>query len=130
VPSNPVNPFKELRNSSGFSQALLAKKIGVSKHAILRLEQGMFPEPLPKVLNWFAANYPVSPADLRADYAEFQFETRQVNGRVFGTIYMARFNVPSKHPFITLRGAINPTRAAKLLRPLPLWLNQEPRCEV
>lgn len=120
------NPFKEIRIQQNLSQAKLAELIGVSKHAVLRLEQGMYAEPLPTILNFMCDEWGYSHANLRLHYANFQASHRYNSGLIFGADLRKALDywaaVPhwhAKHPFIYLRETakpyLNPTEVAKAL---------------
>ena len=119
---NPFpNPFKELRTKLGISQYELARRTSISKHAILRLEQGMYPNPLPVVLNYFVEQFPKrypSPSSLVSEYEDFQIKTRAHNSRILGNIIEElKTCPPNVHPFVYLRESrgLNPTEVAKRL---------------
>ena len=85
-----TNPFKEARLSiidpdtnRSISHAVLAKRMGVSKTALIHMEHGFFPEPLPKVLA-FLANRGFSELSLTDGYYNFQYQTRISHPRYFG----------------------------------------------
>lgn len=113
------NPFRHLRELQGISQYELGRRLGISKHAILRLEQGMYANPLPAVINYFTQSFPsLTPPQLINDYNEFQIETRQRNARLLGDILDELPNRPvGMHPLTYLRTSrnLNLTEFAKLL---------------
>lgn len=118
-PSNPSNPFKRIRENQKLSQAQLADKIGCTKHAILRLEQGMFTTPLPVVLEFFADNYHVPKLALLQQYEEFQIHTRATNGKLLGefVIDLLHWNYDHGNPldYLLKVHGYNPTSFAKAL---------------
>lgn len=114
------NPFRELRTRQGISQYELARRAGLSKHAILRLEQGCYAKPLPSVLEYFESTYPtLSNYVLLEQYREFQYETRRSNALLLGdSIVDSLKSCPvGTHPLTYLRSNrdINPTQLAKML---------------
>lgn len=117
--SHPVNPFKTLREKQGISQYELSRRTGLSKHAVLRLEQGMYPNPLLAVVDYFIAYFPkLTPVGLSNDYQEFQIATRQLNSRLLGDLLPSLALVPhAKHPLTFLRESVglNTTEVAKKL---------------
>jgi DNA-binding XRE family transcriptional regulator len=130
MPSNqshsgiPDNPFRRLRTQEGISQYELGKRTGCSKHAILRLEQGCYAEPLPVIINYFVDTFsrtskPVSRSYLLDAYKEFQYETRKSNAHCLGyNLLLTLPNCPvGIHPLVYLREGhgINPTALSKLL---------------
>lgn len=126
MPQNPIpdNPFRKLRLQENLSQYDLAKRTGLSKHAILRLEQGCYAEPLPSVINYFTDSFTrsrpqVSRSYLLDAYSEFQYATRKSNAHCLG--YNLLLTLPTTpvgiHPLVYLREGhgINPTALSKLL---------------
>lgn len=126
----PHNPFKMLREKQGISQYELARRLKISKHAILRNEQGCFDNPLPVVLNYYVENRfkgvpHLSRIDLVEAYHDFQYETRKSNALLFGDNLIYQLT-PSKdggplpvgiHPLAYLRTVygLNPTQVSKML---------------
>lgn len=117
--ANKSNPFRELRTKQGISQYELARRIGCSKHAVLRLEQGMYYEPLPSVIEYFISYYPqLNRLSLIRDYVDFQVHTRESNARLLGDLLTELPTVPvGTHPLTYLREnrGINLTELAKRL---------------
>lgn len=119
--SKQDNPFRALRERQGISQYELARRVGISKHAILRLEQGMYAQPLPAVVNYFLGYFPKlysSPSRLIQEYENFQIETRQYNSRLIGDIHTDLTSLPvGTHPLTYLREnyGLNLTEFAKKL---------------
>lgn len=122
--TTPDNPFRKLRLQEGISQYDLSRRVGLSKHAILRLEQGCFAEPLPSVINYFTDSHtksrkPVSRGYLIDAYREFQYYTRQSNAGCLGhNLMLILPTCPvGIHPLTYLREGhgINPTALSKLL---------------
>lgn len=75
------NPYRVARLSHNLSQAKLADLSGVSRLSVLRLEQGLFSEPLGKVSIALGLNH----KDASRDYWRFQSYRRRI----------ARFSPPS-----------------------------------
>lgn len=111
--TTPQNPFKELRESHDLTVELMAKKMGISKQALIRLEQGCYVEPLPTALNYCASAFPVTEYQLTVDYEAYQKLKRQSAHRYFGPIVTKLSGAHVIHPMRVLRGTINPTQVAK-----------------
>lgn len=119
------NPFRSIRIQAQLTQALLAKKAGVSKHAVLRLEQGMFPDPLPKLLNYYVDTFNVSRLSLIKEYSQFQIRQRERAGKLLGEdlqsalFLWANSAAYGMHPLtylrLSCRPVLNPTELAKRL---------------
>lgn len=124
------NPFKLIRVHAGLSQQNLANKVGISKHAVLRSEQGMYVEPLPSLLNYMCNNFPVGRLSIIQQYERFQVYVREQSGRLLGDIdkeldnwHHHLHNSPSPlsayqlHPLVWLRiiRGYNPTSLAKAI---------------
>lgn len=113
-----INPFRRLRLAEGLSQTDLAKRAGLSKHAVLRSEQGMYDKPLPSLVSYFTENHNVSHASINSEYAEFQIAKREANSRLLGDITHLLDSKPSHaHPLTYLRRiqGMNLTELAKRL---------------
>jgi transcriptional regulator with XRE-family HTH domain len=110
----PTNPFKRLRGN--LTLEALANRIGVSKQALIRLEQGTFNEPLPNVLSFWVTERGYSELSLTDEYTEYQRLVRARHWHYFGPILHAEFNVET-HPFRQLRHnvKVNPSEVAKAL---------------
>lgn len=126
----PINPFKEARESildsytgRSISHHELAKKIGVTKLSLIRLEQGTFVDPLPNVLQWLV-DQGFNELALTDGYYGFQYRMRLHHLLYFGTDL--EFELSSEtHPFEQLRNGViigagpsarigvNPTQCAK-----------------
>lgn len=112
------NPFRELRLRQGISQYDLANRIKISKHAVLRLEQGCYEKPLPSVVEYFTNHYPdISSFSLIRQYEEFQYETRRSNAGLLGDLSTLKDCPVGDHPLTWIRTAhgYNPTSLAKAL---------------
>lgn len=120
--TQPPNPFKEARESiidpvtkRSISHHQLARKMGVTKLSLIRLEQGMFTEPLPTVLKYLI-NHGFNELALTDGYYNFQHHMRVANAYYFGP--HLEFDITSViHPMGQLRHnrGVNPTECAKAL---------------
>jgi DNA-binding XRE family transcriptional regulator len=112
------NPFRRFRTELGLSQKDFAKKCGVSKHAVLRLEQGMYDRPLPAVMQYIVENSDLSYYALVADYEDFQKAVSSESELIFGPMALNLMNCPrGTHPLTFLRNkyGYNQTSLAKAL---------------
>lgn len=108
------NIFKELRVASGLSHARLALLMNTTKHALIRLEQGLYDRPLPTVVNWWLSEGRFLPGVKQADiriteltlidgYEEFQDEQRRRSYRYFGDGFNhLTYSAGSPHPCVQL----------------------------
>lgn len=113
-----INPFRRLRLSEDLSQHELGKRAGLSKHAVLRSEQGMYDKPLPSLVAYFTEHFDITPSQLNHQYSEFQIATREENARLLGDIFNLLDSKPSHaHPLTYLRRiqGMNLTELAKRL---------------
>lgn len=110
----PINPFRSIRLSNDLGLQELADKIGVSKQALIRLEQGTYDKPLPKVFAYFVESFVTSELQLMDAYEGYQTKQRLRHFRYFGELdnFDSRF-----HPLRQLRHRIDvtPTEVAKAL---------------
>lgn len=116
----PLNPFKGARESiidpdtgRSISHARLAKRIGVTKLSLIRLEQGTFNDPLPRVLDYFC-NRGFNYLSLTDGYINYQHQMRVAHAYYFGLYLDAKPDEPV-HPFAQLRGERNLTEVSKSL---------------
>jgi DNA-binding XRE family transcriptional regulator len=112
------NPFRKFRTELGISQTEFGKKCNVSKHAILRLEQGAYDKPLPAVVEYVLANTDLNHATLLNDYEAFQKAVRAEEPLIFGNMALDLMSKPrTQHPLTYLRRKydLNQTELAKKL---------------
>jgi len=105
-----TNPFKQLRESHNFTLELMAAKVGITKQALIRLEQGTFVEPLPTALQYYSSAFPVTEYELINQYEAYQTSQRTKAHRYFGDFKDFHSEI---HPMRLLRGTKNPTQVAK-----------------
>lgn len=99
----PINPFTELRQDLDLSHQRLAEHIHVSKISLIRLEQGIYPDPLPSVLHYFVSQGH-SELALTDSYYDFQALTRKHYFKLFGDDLSIDPENPT-HPLAQLRRA-------------------------
>ncbi len=113
------NPFRSLRLENDETLQALTQKIGVSKQALIRLEQGTYADPLPVVLNYYSHNYHLSEHELGLRYAAYQKNQRSNHERYFGDVRLkleptpTPENLSQSHPLRLLRGNLSLTQVAK-----------------
>ena len=93
----PVNPFKALRERKGLTLHSIAVRAKVSRYLVIRTEQGCFPDPPPKLKNYFVTAFDQDPWELNYEYHQFQRATRELNGRFLGDFPSVQKN--DRHPF-------------------------------
>lgn len=76
-----MNHLKDLRESNGLRQADLAMEAGCSRAAVMRMEQLVYPEPLPNVLNALSDVSGISADHLRILYASDVEDHRYWSGQ-------------------------------------------------
>jgi len=95
----PINPFKTLRGD--LSHQKLSNQISVDKLALIRLEQGIYPDPLPSVLSYWVSRGE-NELHLTDGYYEFQALTRKHYFKLFGDSLHINIELPV-HPLAQLR---------------------------
>lgn len=98
----PFNNFKSLRMDRGLSLQQLASALGISKNALVRLENGTYANPLDAALNYWVkrgASYPA----LIEGYSDFQYYTRQRAHLYFGPSLRVYTRRSLPHPLRQLR---------------------------
>ncbi len=114
-----TNPFKRIRLEEDLTIVELAKRTGITKQALIRLEQGTFPEALPTALQYFSANFHLSELELHNEYKAYQHSVRASHPRYFGDVRtklespLDPENITQSHPLRLLRGPVSPTVVAK-----------------
>jgi len=68
-----LNPYRQARLSQKLSQADVAKRTGISRLSVLRLEQGLFAEPLGKVSLALGLDH----SEIRDEYFAWQHTVRE-----------------------------------------------------
>lgn len=108
------NIFKELRVASGLSHQKLAQLMNTSKHALIRLEQGLYDRPLPTVVEFWLnegrflpgvknSEIRITELTLVHGYEEFQDEVRRRSNRYFGhSLSDLVYSSVCPHPLIQL----------------------------
>lgn len=101
----PVNPFKALRERKGLTLHTIAVRAKVSRYLVIRTEQGCFPDPPPKLKNYFVTAFDQDPWELNYEYHQFQRQTRELNGRFLGEF--PTDSLPhTEHPFTYWRSKL------------------------
>lgn len=78
-----LNPLKALRLSAGWTQQELADFGGITRHAVLRTEQGVYALPPPAILSVFSQRLPGSSIPyLETEYKAWQRRMRQATSRL------------------------------------------------
>lgn len=132
----PTNPFRVLRLNANLTIQDLTELTGVSKQAIIRLEQGTYSEPVDRVLNFWIEqgaryNQDTDYVSLVNRYEHYQEVIRKRHARIFGNMPMHSWFKQhlDQHPFTLLRslwqdpeslsdtplGSMNVTECSKLL---------------
>lgn len=111
----PTNPLREVRLQESLGLQEMADLIGISKQALIRLEQGTYDTILPVVLEYYRDNFHLSELALMDGYESFQEKQRARHFHYFGpTLVPEALNI-REHPLRILRRLINvtPTEVAK-----------------
>lgn len=103
----PANPFRQARERRNYTIQALAVKAKVSRYLVIRTEQGCFPEPPPRLLNYVTQAFVLDPDELTNDYHDFQKEMRWLNERLLGPLPDFPNTAPSWHPFVLWRQHTN-----------------------
>lgn len=125
-----VNPLKSIRLSLNLTQDQVSESTGLSKSAILRAEQGVYPNISDALLSFYAqsclqADLTFVPSVLREGYRSFQRLTRLRSGpnppvsasngsrsdRLIGLMEPHRFRVTC-HPFVEWRESMDLSQIA------------------
>ena len=106
-----MTTLRQIRSDLGFTQVDLANQCGVTRHAILRMEQHVYPTPLPSVISYLADVTEYSELELIDQYSNEVTDHRLDSGRrwAVGTIPMdlaTNSATSSLHPFATFRSSV------------------------
>lgn len=112
----PVNVFKQLRQDREWSHDQLARRILISKQALIRLEQGTWAQPLPTVVDYWVKNHGVNELMILDAYEFFRSQMRVRYRKLFGD-QLVIMTAADLHPFRQLRDPcnLNPSEIAKML---------------
>lgn len=80
----PLNPFTKIRLAGDHTVQSFADACGVSKQALIRLEQGTYNNPLPAVLTYVTDNLDYMYLSVQDDYEAFQWDQRSRYRRLLG----------------------------------------------
>ena len=112
----PVNYLKTVREEADMTLEAMSRKCGISKHALIRLEQGTYERILPSVLEVYVRDYVNSELTLVDEYEAYQSAMRERHHLYFGLDLITDPSLPL-HPFRQLRNRleVTPTEVAKAL---------------
>lgn len=91
------------RRRTGLSQERLAELLDVSRHYVIRLEQGIYRRPSKETLAKLASILRVTEAQLLSDYFEFQREKRKEFAEKFENFNSLTAYSGTKHPLVYWR---------------------------
>lgn len=114
----PINPFMTLRTERGLSINQLQIATCVNNKALVRLEKGMYVNPLPRVVSYWVDHNLITEGELLSDYENFRYQQRLRHHFFLGASLAVDITEPL-HPLRQLR-----TRRPSLVdnQPLPVGL--------
>lgn len=124
--TDPSNPFRALRLRKGLTLNAVSVRAKVSRYLVIRLEQGCFPDPPPRLLDWWVTHQGASEAALREDYRAFQLFTRSKNSRLFGDLPVGVLANAAQHR--ALKSPVPPSHYPDDRHPF-IWLRTRPGYE-
>ena len=119
----PINPFTELRINRGLSINQLQIASRVNNKALVRLERGMYVNPLPRVVSYWVDRDLVTEGELLTDYENFRYLQRRRHHFYLGASLAVDITEPL-HPLRQLR-----SRRPSLTDGLPLPVGLMDFCE-
>lgn len=99
---SPSNPFATLRQSKNLTLSNLAAYSRVDRKALSRLEDGLYTNPLPNVVDYWVRLGHATEGQLLEGYADFQYLQRRRHHLFFGRDLIIDPYDP-RHPFRQLR---------------------------
>lgn len=110
------NPFKTLREKHGLTKMDLAESSYIDVRAIARLEDGLYSNPLPSLVDYWVRKG-VDRLTLEGDYDDYIDYVRSESHRKFGSSLIVDKCTGPVHPFRLLRTsvALGLTECAKAL---------------
>lgn len=100
-----MNPIKQARIERGMTQRELAVFAGMTPHALLRYEQGLYEQISPNLLSCLEWEFNIKPEDLKADYAKFRHDQQIACAEHMQ--HPPRIQITAeKHPFTLFREGI------------------------
>jgi transcriptional regulator with XRE-family HTH domain len=115
MPDPAYNIFRALRHASNLSHEKLATQMNTSKHALIRLEQGLYERPLPTAVNYWLnegrflqgvknSGIRITELTLVEGYEHYQEETREQHKYYFGpNLNDVHYGAGFAHPFLQLK---------------------------
>lgn len=98
-----IHPWATFRESKGFSQQFIADQLDVSRHYVIRLEQGLFANSPDHVLNKLSDLLEVSNDELHATYHLYRHDTREEFGRSYADFSYLKNYAGAVHPLVDYR---------------------------
>jgi DNA-binding transcriptional regulator YiaG len=112
-----TNPLKELRLERGWTQEDLAGFAGVTRHAVLRTEQGVYALPPPAILSVFQQRTELSMLTMERQYVDWVKWTRRHTGlKLSSKASKQAVSVMSGPEFLTWRYGLGITRRMEFCR--------------
>ena len=110
-----MNPLKETRLHTGLTQKNLATNLGMTPHAILRYEQGLYEDLSPTLADYTAQVLELTPEATAQAYHDFQMARRQESAQYFEP-WPRLVMDPRVHPFVLFRNDITMRAVGKKTR--------------
>lgn len=112
-----MNPFTELREAAGLTLADLAAASYIDVRALSRVENGLYSNPLPNLVDYWVKRGQANYTDLEAAYYDYVDAQRTKAHRLFGDLGAYGKGNGLVHPFREMRAAVpvGLTECAKLL---------------
>lgn len=83
ISRDTMNTLKDLRRRLGISQSELAAEAGVSRHSVLRMEQLVYPHPLPNIIAALSDIEGTSESELEAAYLKDVANNRSLSATIY-----------------------------------------------
>lgn len=110
----PINIFKQLREADNLTHEELSSKVGLTRHSLIRAEQGVFANPPPSLISYWSQAHSMSELYLMDQYEHFQLSTRLLYKHLFGEFLLVETDREHPHPLKQLRLTSNSLGKPKL----------------
>lgn len=105
-----METIRELRTHSHLTQSQLASRANATRHAVLRMEQHLYPTPLPSIVIALSEITGIYETRIAEQYLREVSENRKIHGELWGLKYadseLLYEDYGNRHPFAGFRTSL------------------------